>query len=121
MSGALDATLEGKATASRLSATVGEGLGIGLLASDGRSIHLYARERPAVGTHPVRPYTIGQPEEGVNAILMSQPNGGLFQSTSGEVTITQSGGGRLAGRFRFEAVDRPGRPGVLVSGSFHAR
>ncbi|HET7229424.1 MAG TPA: hypothetical protein VFJ16_05445 [Longimicrobium sp.] len=118
VTGAVTATLSGRASAATLGRLAGEGYAITLAVPDGRAIYLYTRTAPRAGSYTVHPFTIGQPAEGYKAAFLSQPNGAAYQATSGTVDLTSPGGSRLKGRFQFQAEATPGAAGVTVAGTF---
>lgn len=82
--------------------------------------------RPAAGTYPIAP---GPSSEGIQALVVTggpaRPTG-VFRARDGTVTITASGGTRVAGRFEMEAegflASAPEREDrrLSVKGSFSA-
>lgn len=121
VTGAVAATLEGRAGSGGVGVGTGEGYAVSMTAPDGRAIYLYTRSRPHAGSFAVHPFTIEQPPEGYKALFMSEPNGGLYESTAGTVEVAAGSGGRLTGTFRFGGQERPGGPTAVVTGSFTLR
>jgi|GEM_PF-4285308 len=73
---------------------------------------------PSVGDHPLGYYTTSTVYARVPRDL---PGGGqIFESTSGQLSITEASAGRIAGTFSFTGVDGAGTA-TPVTGSFVAR
>lgn len=110
VSGAVTATLRGKASAGYTGGSGTSGYLIDLVAADGRGVFIEFPKRLGKGSYDVEPYGGGTPG-GSQALFLSESNGGAYPATAGTIVITGSGG-----TFEFTASD-VGRT-VQVRGSF---